>query len=226
MIDELIPAAACAYSFEDFGEDGLFPQEVALLAGLPDDRRRESATVRACARQALTELGLPPTPVLPGVRNAPQWPAGVVGSMTHCDGYRAAALARDSRLLAVGIDAEPDAPLPSGVLESIALPSEAAWAAAAPGGGGLPHRGRLLFSAKESVYKTWYPLMRTELEFEDAEIRFTQDPPAAGVAGRSGTFHARVLRPGRHSDGRLVSRFDGGWVARHGLIVTAIAVAA
>ncbi len=27
-------------------------------------------------------------PILPGERGAPGWPVGVVGSMTHCDGYR------------------------------------------------------------------------------------------------------------------------------------------
>ena len=223
MIGELLPAAvARAEAFEDCGEDELFPQERELLGSSVDRRRREFTTVRSCARRALADLGLPPVPVLPGVRNAPRWPNGIVGSMTHCDGYRAAALARAADMVTVGIDAEPDLPLRAGVVESIALPSELSWVrAAAPGSA---HRDRLLFSAKESVYKAWYPMMRTELDFDDAEIAFVTE--ATDATGSSGTFHARVLRPARHSSGRWVDSFSGRWAAGRGLLVTAIALPA
>ncbi|MFF1717797.1 hypothetical protein [Streptomyces sviceus] len=55
-------------------------------------------------------------------RRCPAWPDGVVGSMTHCDGYRAAAVAHAGEVLGVGIDAEHHLPLPEGVFASIALP--------------------------------------------------------------------------------------------------------
>lgn len=225
MIEELLPgSAACAEAFDDYGEDSLFAEERALLGNLMEKQRRESATVRACARKALAALGRPPAPVLPGVRNAPRWPDGIVGSMTHCDGYRAAALARSSDVLAVGIDAEPDLPLPAGLVETIALPREQAWlrrdAALDPvASASSVHRDRLLFSAKEAVYKTWYPMMRSELDFDDAEITFGTD------AEGPGTFEARILRPARGPHGREVDRFSGRWLARRGLIVTAIAFA-
>ncbi|WP_269859618.1 4'-phosphopantetheinyl transferase family protein [Streptomyces sp. RPT161] len=223
MIGELLPAAvARAEAFEDCSEDELFPQERKLLGNSVERRRREFTTVRACARRALADLGLPPTPVLPGVRNAPRWPDGIVGSMTHCDGYRAAALARAAEMVTVGIDAEPDLPLRPGVVESIALPSELSWVRAAVPG--AVHRDRLLFSAKECVYKAWYPMMRSELDFEDAEIAFatqTVDP-----AGSSGTFTAQVLRPARHASGRWMDAFCGRWTASRGLIVTTIALPA
>ena len=45
--------------------------------------------------------------------------------MTHCEGYRAAALVRAGDLASLGIDAEPHAPLPEGVLAAVALPTEA-----------------------------------------------------------------------------------------------------
>jgi 4'-phosphopantetheinyl transferase EntD len=223
VIGELLPATvACSEAFEDCGEDQLFPQERALLGKSVERRRREFTTVRACARRALADLGLPPTPVLPGVRNAPRWPDGIVGSMTHCDGYRAAALARATDMVTVGIDAEPDLPLRAGVVESIALPSELSWVrAAAPGS---VHRDRLLFSAKECVYKAWYPMMRSELDFDDAQIAFATQ--VTDAAGSSGTFDARVLRPARHSSGRWVDAFCGRWAARRGLIVTTIALPA
>ncbi|WP_330333051.1 4'-phosphopantetheinyl transferase superfamily protein [Streptomyces sp. NBC_00536] len=224
MIEELLPEGAVAS--EAFGPDGsalLYPEEAALVALTTDLRREEFATVRACARRALAALGLPSAPVLPGVRNVPQWPDGVVGSMTHCTNYRAAVLARDTDLAMIGIDAEPDLPLPEGVLESIALPRELAWARS----GGYweqLRRDRLLFSAKEAVYKTWFPLMGTELDFDDADISFRHE---VGPAGRpQGTFRARILRPRPGPDGLPVNAFTGRWLSDRGIIVTAITLPA
>ncbi|MFF3019632.1 4'-phosphopantetheinyl transferase [Streptomyces sp. NPDC057939] len=228
MIEILLPDSARAS--ESFGPDAaavLHPEEAALVATSTQERREEFTTVRGCARRALAALGLPPAPVLPGRRNVPQWPAGVVGSMTHCAGYRAAVLSREGDLMAVGIDAEPDRPLPRGVLESIALPQELAWARTPSVGAARPCRDRLLFSAKEAVYKTWYPLVGTELDFEDAALSFRTDDGGDMPDGMlGGTFRARVLRPGTDPDGRPVTTFTGRWLAHRGLVVTAITVPA
>lgn len=223
MIEALLPEGAVASDI--FGPDGsatLYLEEAALVARTTDLRREEFTTVRACARRALAALGLPPAPVLPGVRNVPQWPDGVVGSMTHCAGYRAAVLARDTDLAVIGIDAEPDLALPEGVLESIALPRELAWVRA--GAGGRLCRDRLLFSAKEAVYKTWYPLLGTELDFDDADISFRHEDGPSGEP--RGTLTARILRPRPGPDGRLVNGFTGRWLSERGIIVTAITVPA
>ncbi|MFF8961009.1 4'-phosphopantetheinyl transferase [Streptomyces sp. NPDC014894] len=224
MIEVLLPGEAAVG--EAFGPDGsasLFPEEAALVARAVEIRREEFATVRACARRALAALGLPPSPVLPGRRNAPRWPSGVVGSMTHCAGYRAAVLARETDLAGIGIDAEPDLPLPEGVLESIALPAELAWARSA-GPGGRVSRDRLLFSAKEAVYKTWYPLMGTELDFDEALLSFREES-GPNEAPR-GAFTARILRPERGPDGRPVEEFTGRWLSDRGIVVTVIALPA
>jgi 4'-phosphopantetheinyl transferase EntD len=180
-------------------------------------RRREFTTGRACARAALAKLGLPPVPIVPGFRGAPQWPAGVTGSITHCAGYRASAVAHLADVAAVGLDAEPHGPLPDGVLERIAVPQELAWlpglAAAVPG---VPW-DRLLFCAKESVYKAWFPLTRRWLGFEQAAV--TVEPEA-------GTFTARLLEPAEALDGRRLASFAGRWLVRDGLVLTAITVPA
>ncbi|MEU4932398.1 4'-phosphopantetheinyl transferase superfamily protein [Streptomyces yokosukanensis] len=223
MIEILLPEGARAR--EAFGPDGsavLHPEEAALVATATEGRREEFTTVRGCARRAMTDLGLPPAPVLSGRRNVPQWPVGVVGSMTHCAGYRAAALARDTDLVAVGIDAEPNRPLPQGVLETIALPGELAWARSPVAGAERVCRDRLLFSAKEAVYKTWFPLVGTELDFQDARLSVRTDADSL----RRGTFRAEVLRPAAGPDGRPVTGFGGRWLADRGLVVTAIAVPA
>ncbi|MCQ9185438.1 4'-phosphopantetheinyl transferase superfamily protein [Streptomyces sp. IBSBF 2953] len=229
MIEDLLPGTAVVV--EAFGEEGvrefgdapLYPQEEALLTRAVAKRRREFTVVRGCARRAMEKLGVPPQPVLPGERGAPQWPDGLTGSMTHCEGYCAAALVRAEDLASLGIDAEPHAPLPEGVLAAVALPAEAArherLAAERP----EVHWDRLLFSAKESVYKAWFPLTRKWLDFSEADIDLTA--AAAGPdAGAQGTFRARLLVPGPLVGGRRVGHFEGLWSVRRGLVATAVTV--
>ncbi|MEU2908600.1 4'-phosphopantetheinyl transferase family protein [Streptomyces massasporeus] len=216
MIEELLPTAVVtveAYGHED-ADTPLYPEEAALVARAVEKRRREFAAVRSCARRAMEKLGVPPQPILPGERGAPRWPAGLAGSMTHCDGYCAAALVRVGDLASLGIDAEVHGPLPEGVLPSVALPAEAdrlrGLAAERPD----IHWDRLLFSAKESVYKAWFPLTGKWLDFMEADIELTAD----------GTFRAALLVPGPWVGGRRLSHFDGRWTAGRGLIATAIAL--
>lgn len=124
MIETILPeAVACSEAFHDPPDAGWFPEE-AVISRAVEKRRREFRTVWHCARRALRELGLPPVAVLPGERREPVWPPGAVGSMTHCTGYRAAAVAHSRELVTVGIDAEPHEPLPPDVTDGIALDEE------------------------------------------------------------------------------------------------------
>ena len=185
----------------------LLPEEEAALGAVGPGRRQQYTIARTCGRLALRRLGLPEAPILRGASREPVWPAGVVGSLTHCAGYCAAAVARDSDVAAVGIDAEPHGPLPRGVLERIAIAPERDWLRGA-GDAGVCF-DRVLFSAKESVYKAWFPLARRWLGFHDAHVEI--DPAA-------GTFRVRLLVPGP------VAGFDGRYVVARGLIVTAVTV--
>src|SRR5258708_33184115 len=109
MIERILPSWVAAV--ESFGDDPaavLFPQERAAIARASESRRREFATARACARAAMTRLGLSEVAVLPGSRGAPQWPEGVTGSITHCAGYRAAAVALTRDVVSLGVGAEPN----------------------------------------------------------------------------------------------------------------------
>jgi len=215
MIEPLLPPEVTVVEmFGDAPDAMLFPDEEAVVAKAVDKRRREFATVRACARQALARLGVPPVPILPGHRGAPQWPAGTIGSMTHCAGYRAAAVARARDLVTIGIDAEPHEPLPDGVLDVISSDEERAALRALAAQAPQVHWDRLLFSAKESVYKAWFPLTGSWLGFEEAHL--VVDAP-------TGTFDARLLVPGPVVAGRQVDRFAGRWLVAGGLVCTAIA---
>ncbi|MEU8001731.1 4'-phosphopantetheinyl transferase superfamily protein [Catellatospora sp. NPDC049111] len=216
MMGPLLPAAATVVeAFDDTVPAPLFPEEEQLVARAVDKRRTEFATARRCAREALARHGFAPAPLLTGERGQPLWPAGTVGSITHCAGYRAAAVARAADLGSVGVDAEPHQPLPDGVLDTIALPAELARLRAMA----VAHPGvcwdRVLFSAKESVYKAWFPLARRWLDFTDADLAF--DPDA-------GTFSATVLIDAPRYGDTPLSRFDGRFAASADLVVTAVTV--
>jgi 4'-phosphopantetheinyl transferase EntD len=211
----LPPEVAAEEAFEDTIDVVLFPDEEAAIAKAVDKRRREFSTARACARAALARLGLPPAPIVPGLRGAPRWPSGIVGSMTHCAGYRAAALARAADIVTVGLDAEPHEDLPSGVLGAVASDSEQSRLAALTATRPDVCWDRMLFSAKESVYKAWFPLTQRWLNFEEASVDFDPDQQ---------TFSARLLVPGPVVNGAELTGFAGRWLVDHGLLVTAIVI--
>ncbi|MEU3948072.1 4'-phosphopantetheinyl transferase superfamily protein [Streptomyces sp. NPDC029526] len=222
MIAHLLPSAVAVE--EAHGEEGadapLYPQEAACVARAVDKRRREFTAVRHCARRAMERLGVPAQPVVPGERGAPHWPSGLTGSMTHCAGYCAAALVRDDDLASVGIDAEVHGPLPEGVLPSVSLPQEAERIGRLGRDRPEVHWDRLLFSAKESVYKAWFPLTGKWLDFMEADIELFPDP---GEVTRGG-FRAELLVPGPRVGGRTVGCFEGRWTVGRGLVATAVAV--
>ena len=205
MIASLLPpgvAAAESIGPEPDPGRGLFPAEQALVRTADARRRAEFTAGRACARAALAALGLPAAPILTGRAGEPCWPGGVTGSITHCPGYRACAAARISDLAGLGIDAEPDASLPAGLIESVAGHAERAWLARQAAAEPAVCWDRLLFSAKEAVGKLWYPLTG----HWPGPGELTVFPEVAG------TFEAQVAG----------SELAGRWLARGGLIVTAV----
>ncbi|HEX5594500.1 MAG TPA: 4'-phosphopantetheinyl transferase superfamily protein [Micromonosporaceae bacterium] len=218
MIERIVPPVVAAVdAFQDLPDVELFDVERAAIARAVEKRRREFTTVRACARAALAKLGLPPAPIIPGQRGAPEWPPGIIGSMTHCAGYRAAAVAHAGEVAAIGLDAEPNAPLPPEVLLLIARPEERSHLRELAEADRDVCWDRLLFSAKESVYKAWFPLTGRWLDF--AEATLTVDPAA-------GSFSARLLVPGPVTANGPVHGFDGRFLVSDGLLLTAIVLLA
>jgi 4'-phosphopantetheinyl transferase EntD len=188
MIEQLVPAGAVAV--EAFGDDPgeeVFAGEEGAIGNAVPSRRREFVTARRCAREALESLGCRPAPIHRGRGREPLWPAGVVGSITHCDGYRAAVVAPVDVLAGIGVDVEPNAALDESLVPSIASAAEVRHLAGLYRDGPSVAWDRLLWSAKESVYKVWYPLTGRWLDFLDADLTF--DPPTR-------TFAARLLVPG------------------------------
>jgi len=217
VLEEILPPfVAVAAVREDVVDAPLFPEEEEAVGRAVEKRRREFVTGRACARAALAQLGAESQPIPSGPRGAPQWPNGFVGSITHCDGYRAAAVARAGELASLGIDAEPNQPLPTGVLADIALPEEVESLRRLQRESPAVHWDRLLFCMKEAVYKAWFPLAERWLGFEDAAIVI--DPAR-------GSFAARLLVQGPRVAGGELQGFSGRWLARDAIVLAAIAQA-
>jgi len=211
MLAELLPTDVIAV--EIVGDDPtayLLPDEQHLVARSVDKRRREVTNARTSARRALARLGIAETPIPRGAKGEPLWPAGVVGSITHTTDYYAAAVAHASKVRSIGVDAEVHGVLPEGVLRHIAFGPELDWLAAQPAG--PVHWDRLLFSAKESVYKAWFPLTGRWLGFEEAEVTIDE----------TGTFAVRILIDGATHHGPPLTTMSGRWLVRDGLVLTAI----
>ena len=212
VLEQLLPPPIAAVErYDDDEPVQLFPEEEEQISKAVQKRRSEFGTVRACAREAMRRLDVEPAPILPGPKREPLWPANVVGSLTHCKGYRAAALARSSDFETIGIDAEPHEPAPDGVLGAIAIQAELDRMAGLRAADPKICWDRLLFSAKESTYKAWFPVTKRWLGFEDADI----------TLGADGTFHSRILLPDTP-----IAGFEGRWLVRDDILVTSIAVPA
>lgn len=208
-LDELVYAEL----YHDPPELAPLPEEEPLIARSVAKRRSEFVTVRHCARVAMGRLGVPEAPILKGDRGEPRWPEGLVGSLTHCEGYRGAVVGRRAAVRSVGIDAEPHGALPAGVLDAVSLPAERREIAALPPG---LHWDRILFCAKEATYKAWFPLTGRWLGFEDAHITF-----GVGSDG-SGTFVSRILIDPGALAGPPLTELAGRWSVASGLALTAI----
>ncbi|HEY8809778.1 MAG TPA: 4'-phosphopantetheinyl transferase superfamily protein [Solirubrobacterales bacterium] len=217
MLERILPASVTVVATQEDRDTSLYPEEEAAVERAVEKRRREFTTARACAREALARLGQPHQAIPAGPKGEPLWPDGIVGSITHCDGYRACALALAGDLVTVGVDAEPNQPLPGGLLADIALPEERELLRDLSRRAPRTHWDRLLFSIKESIYKAWFPLAERWLGFEDAVV---------SIDLQRGSFSAYLLVPGPLLDGHELRGFDGSWLVADGLVMAAIALPA
>jgi 4'-phosphopantetheinyl transferase EntD len=201
--------AVAVVAADHHGGEPLLPDEARWLAGrtLHPQREAEFRAGRACARQALAQLGYHNWPLLPAPTREPQWPPGVVGSITHSGTYCAAAVASERVCAGLGIDVEAIDRIREDMAELICSSRE-------------PHRPdrpgtdarttlALLFSAKESVFKAVFP--RTHIPFEPADIEIACDAGA-------GTFraHAAALP----ALDRICTRIEGRYAFASGYVLT------
>lgn len=146
----------------------LLPQEIRLLSPRSCARKKlEFAAGRAAARLALGKIGLQTaTPILRGERGEPLWPANVCGSITHCYPWSLAVAAQGSGV-ALGIDCESVERLREvSIIDVICTTAERDWVR----GEDQPARLVKIFSAKEAVYKAFYPICKHYIDFKELEL--------------------------------------------------------
>lgn len=220
IFSKLLPGPVrVAETRTELDDEPRFWQEDQYVADAVEARQQEFRTVRICARQALAEFGHGDHILVPDEHRAPVWPPNIVGSMTHAAGLRAAAVASTGDFSGIGIDAEPHQALPAEVVDVILLPEEQRLAARLQAEDPGIAWDKLMFSAKESVFKTWYPLARLWLDFLECEIAVGHEP---------GAFTARILQASTEHNGVDLSLLRGKWMNEspvgHGLLATAITV--
>lgn len=161
----------------------------ADLVDAPAGRRLQFLAGRFCAAQALRALGAPEwqQPLPRRVNGAPAWPSGVIGSITHTEGFVSAAVALATDFEAIGIDVERviSESRARTVSTVIAWPIEIAAARAA----GLTRLEALtlVFSAKETMFKCLHPRAAQMFHFHDVRL--------VGVDAPARMFQARLVKP-------------------------------
>ncbi len=189
---------------------GAFATELAELPRAVDSRRREYVAGRVAAHRAMKKLGLSARPVLSNRSRAPAWPRGLTGSLSHNKTTCIAAVARASKVRSLGVDVEDDTPLADDLIVTVCTLEERAWLATQS----ETTRGRLaklIFCAKEAVYKCQFPVSHKVLDFDAVMVTPDVD---------TGQFEATFL----HDTGpfRVNHRLDGRFAVRNGLIHTAV----
>jgi 4'-phosphopantetheinyl transferase EntD len=203
------PGVVVATSTVDGPTEPLLPAEEEAVRNAVAPRKQEFAVGRACARRALRRLGVDPRPIPVGSRREPMWPEGIVGSITHCPSFCAAAVASAADFVTIGIDAAVNERLDPSVQNLIVrTETERRWL------GRSDSRVAwevVLFSIKESVFKAWSPLDGRRLGFQDVQVSL--HPEAAA-------FQADVLAP---RPGPL-SSVSGRFVVTADLVFSAVAL--
>ena len=150
--------------------------ELSLLHPRSVAARRDAFVAgRTAAHAALAELNHDVPAILVGSMRQPLWPAGVAASLSHAGDFAVAVAAPLEHAAGVGIDIELVRPAPE-LWDQVTLPAERRWL---QGMDDDVERDRMLvalFSAKEAIYKAFFPRVGTYFGFEAAAL----DPAPSG----------------------------------------------
>ena len=183
--------------------------EEALVERAVDKRKREFRAGRHAAHALFNQLGIHHPDLLKATQREPAWPNGWVGSISHTQGICVVALASTQHALSVGQDVEQATALNPDLRELICRPEELAQVSRLRAEhGAAPAYEKLIFSAKESVHKTYFPLNHHTLDFLDARIDLDW--------GKQ-TFVASILNPEPQPKVRILQlegkfRFHQDWI--------------
>lgn len=219
LLGSLLPPGVATAELAGVGDSALLLEgERDLLERTAPARAHEFAAGRLCARRAAARFGIVDVPIVVGDDRRPQWPERLTGSITHTDGFSAAAVGERRRFRAIGIDVERLGGVSRDLWSHVLVPAEAEWIASLP----APLQtsvATLIFSAKEAFYKCQYEVTQQWLEFKDVTVDFH---------GRTLDRNSFVVRP----VGRVRLFEDNGapavvrFAITRDLVLTAMTIAA
>lgn len=157
-------------TIESGDEHFLLPQERQSVRTSNIDRLRASGAARHIAHRLLGEYDKQEFPILRASSGDPIWPKRIVGSLAHDDEVAVAAVGNADSFSGLGIDVEPSVPLPEDIQSLVRNAADDTGEEHASG-----ISDRILFCAKEAVYKAVYPLDRVMLNFDDISINLTEN---------------------------------------------------
>lgn len=162
-------------TFDAYDESMLYPEELGIL-GLKAvlKRRVEFCIGRSAAHSALSQIGINRFPILKGAYNEPLWPKGVVGAISHSGELAIAAVARKEDTAGIGLDIERiDETIPADIIKVVCTIREANWV------NEIKERSLerlvMIFSAKESAFKAFFPISNKFITCSDAELIWHED---------------------------------------------------
>ena len=183
----------------------LMGEELVAARSMKARRLESFRHGRHCARLALEQLAVTPGPLPVGPGRAPAWPAGIAGSISHAGPVALAVVAARQDVVSLGVDVELPGPIEDGVIRLISLPDELEMLTRLAAAG---VDARLLFSAKESIYKCLWPELERFIDFKEVQLQFMPQLASFSIVS------APTL------PGRLVETLRGRYHVSPGLIVT------
>lgn len=197
----------------DVTEVDVHPEEAETVRRAVEKRRVEFARGRSCVRAALVAAGGPAAPVLVGPSREPLFPSGFVGSITHCEGLVAAAVARGgparlstegAGLAGLGIDAEEAQRLTPEIVDMVVTGYERPTASDS-------EEACVTFSAKEALFKAVFPLSGAWLGFREVGLDVSGSRFSVGWTADSVDEEVSAS----------LERLEGRWRRVGGLVLTA-----
>jgi enterobactin synthetase component D len=183
----------------------------AALDGAVPKRRVQFAAGRHCALAALRALGAEAAAVARGTDGLPIWPEGYTGSISHCDDLACAVAVRITHAWAAGLDVERVVSRRRASRVGPLVVDRDELLAARAAGLDEALAVTLTFSAKETLYKCLFPVVRRWFGYSAARIRPHED----------GSFDARLtiaLTDGLPAGSLLTGR----WTVSSGRVYTAL----